>query len=191
MKNVNGTALQRTISRVFPTDQSTVILEILLLTLLGVFAITLRTKMRVPLQMPGHHGVEVMALLMVGRYISGISIASSISGIAAALFMFFPFMGIKDPFLPAIYIIIGMSIDIMYAAFKDYRKYLALFALIGGVAYMMIPVSRLIITSFTGYPFKSLIKNGVVLPVATHFMFGVAGAVLGAGLIWSINRMKK
>jgi len=191
MKNVNGNVSQRTIPKVFPTDRSVTVLEMILLVLLGVFAITLRMKLRIPVGIPGHHGLEVMALLMAGRYISRISVASSISALAAALFMFFPFMGIKDPFLPAIYIIMGISLDLIYYAFKDYKKYLALFALMGGIAYMMIPVCRMLITAFTGYPYNSLIKGGFFYPMAMHFLFGMAGALFGAGLIYSINRLRK
>ncbi|MBN2681984.1 MAG: hypothetical protein JXR58_05715 [Bacteroidales bacterium] len=190
-KNANGGLLQRTLSKAFPTERTAIVAELLLLTLLGAFAIILRTKLRVPVNMPGHHGVEVMALLIIGRYVSGISVASSISGLAAALIMFFPFMGIKDPYLPVIYLIMGISIDLLYFAFKDYRKYLALFALVGGIAYMMIPLSRLVIFGFTGFPYESFYKFGFFLPFITHFVFGVAGAVLGAGLIYSLNRLKK
>jgi hypothetical protein len=55
----------------------------------------------------------------------------------------------------------------------------------------MIPISRIILTLLTGYPYKSLIKNGFLMPVATHFLFGLLGAILGAGLIISIKRLKK
>ncbi len=190
MKESTGNVFQKSISRVFPIDRNAALLQVLLLTFLGAFAVFLRARLRVPLQIPGHHGLEVMAILIIGRYVSKISIATSISTLAAALCIFIPFLGFKDPFLPAIYIIMGITIDMLYNAFKQ-RKHLVIFAIIGAVGYMMIPISRIILTLLTGYPYKSLIKNGFLMPVATHFLFGLLGAILGAGLIISIKRLKK
>lgn len=145
MKESTGSVFQRSISRVFPIDKNTALLQVLLLSFLGASAIVLRANLRIPLHIPGHHGIEVMALLILGRYLSQISIASSISSLAAALLIFFPFMGFKDPFLPLIYMGMGVTIDSLYSAFKN-KKHIAFFALIGGLAYMAIPVSRIIIT---------------------------------------------
>ncbi|MCD4745607.1 MAG: hypothetical protein K8R58_04855 [Bacteroidales bacterium] len=186
---MNGKLQQKTISKAFPIDRTA--FEIIILSLLGAFAIVLRAKLRIPLQMPGHHGLEVMAILLIGRNMSKIPIASSISTFVAALFILFPFIGFKDPFLPIIYILMGVTIDFTYKYFKQYRANIIFFALLGGIAYMVIPLSRILIHFTTGYPYQSLIKGGYIYPVISHFIFGVAGAVLAAGVIYSTKKILK
>lgn len=186
---MNGQSQPKTTSKALAINK--VALEVFLLTLLGAFAIVLRANLRIPLQMPGHHGLEVMALLLIGRSVSKISIASSISTLAAALLIAFPFMGFKDPFLPVIYIMMGAVIDFSYKYFKSSKPQVFFFALIGGISYSMIPLSRIIIHFTTGYPYQFLAKGGYVIPVFSHFLFGSLGALLAAGLIYSTKRLTK
>lgn len=191
MKTSNGNVLQKTISKVFPINADAALVELLFLLIVGVTAVLLRAYLRVPMQIPGHHGLEVMAILIIGRAISKISIASSISTIFSALSIFIFGFGLKDPFLPFIYIAMGMSIDILYAFLKQKKYVLLIFALIGGISYMIIPISRILITLSTGFQYQSFIKHAFYAPLFTHFAFGAAGAVLGAGLIYSLKRLKK
>lgn len=174
---------QRIISKLFPIDRSKLITEIIILSLLGAFAVVLRAKLRIPLNMPGHHGFEVMAVLLIGRHISKISIASSISSLAAALFIFFPFLGFKDPFLPLIYLIMGVSIDVLYTVSKKYHKDFLTFAIIGGLAYSLIPVCRILIQATGMYEYALFIKSGYVIPIISHFIFGLAGGLLATGMV--------
>jgi hypothetical protein len=186
---MSGKSPQKTISKAYPINK--VALEIFLLSLLGAFAIILRAKLRIPLNMPGHHGLEVMAILLIGRSVSKMSIASSISSMAAAMFIIFPFMGFKDPFLPVIYILMGISIDLMFRFIYN-EKYKAItLALIGGIAYMLIPLSRILIHITTAYPYQSLIKGGYVFPVFSHFLFGVLGALLASALIHTTKKIRE
>ena len=87
---MNGKSQLRTISRAFPVSIS--VLEVLFLVSLGVIAVVLRAKLRIPMQMPGRHGLEVMALLMIGRKASNLPIATSISTFAAAFMVMFPLL---------------------------------------------------------------------------------------------------
>jgi hypothetical protein len=185
---MSGELHQKTISKAFPISKTALWIEVLLLILLGAIAITLKSRIRIPLDIPGHHGLEVMAILMIGRSISGISFASTISSVAAGLLMFFPFLGIKDPFLPLSYLLMGVTIDYLYYLWNEKKNQWIFISLIGGLAYMIIPLSRLIITFTTGYPYGSFIKSGFAVPLISHFIFGVAGAILGAGLIISLRK---
>jgi len=60
-----------------------VLIEVLFLIGFGLLAIILHAKLRSPLRLPGHHGLEFMALMIIGRNISRFSYASSISSIGA------------------------------------------------------------------------------------------------------------
>ncbi|MBE9467326.1 MAG: hypothetical protein IMY72_03270 [Bacteroidetes bacterium] len=164
--------------------------ELIILALLGVFAVVLRANLRIPLQIPGHHGLEVMAILLLGRGISKSSFASSISCFFAALMIFFPFMGFKDPFLPLYYILMGATIDFLFKTIKNSKTNVLLFSLIGAIAYMIIPLGRLFIHFTVGYPYQSFIKLGYLYPVVSHFLFGATGAVIAVGLIFSANKIK-
>ena len=93
---MNGKLSQKSILSLSLTRKQSVLIEILLLILTGVFIATLRAYLRVPLNIPGRHGIEVMGILMAARMISGQSFASSITMIASGAMMFLPFMGFKE-----------------------------------------------------------------------------------------------
>ena len=191
MQIMNGSASQKTISKAYQTNTLSLVLEILFLIVLGISAIVVRSYLRIPLGIPGRHGLEFMAILMIGRRVSKIPFASVITMLGATSFMFVPFIGIKDPFLPVIYLLMGIVLDILYFAFKNPANRLAILSLIGGLAYMVIPISRLGVYLFTGILERSFIKSGFIIPILSHFAFGVAGALLGAGLIFSIKRIRR
>lgn len=188
---MNGNASQKTISKAYQTNTLSFVLEILFLFVLGISAILLRSYLRIPLGIPGRHGLEFMALIMIGRRISKIPFASVIAMLGATTFMFVPFIGVKDPFLPVIYILMGVVLDTLYFVFRNPSNRLAILTLIGGLSYMIIPISRLGIYLFTGVLDHSFIKSGFIIPVLSHFVSGAAGALLGAGFIYSVNRIRK
>ncbi|HBS88806.1 MAG: hypothetical protein A2W91_03970 [Bacteroidetes bacterium GWF2_38_335] len=191
MKNASGNAFQKTWSRVFPIDRTTAALEVLFLILIGALAIVLRQKLRVPMNMPGHHGIEVMALFVIGRMTTRTSIAAGIATLSAAALMFMPFMGITDPFLPAFYILMGILIDVCFFAFARFNKSMVFFGLVGGLAYMMIPLGRIFVNILSGYPYMNLLKNTPAVVLSTHFLFGFAGGILGFSMVYAFNRLKK
>jgi hypothetical protein len=188
---MNGSMYQKSISKTFQTNTLSLVFEILLLLFLGISAIVLRSYLRIPLNIPGRHGLEFMAILMIARRSSNLPFASIVTMLGASSLMFFPFIGIKDPFLPIIYVVMGIVVDALYLLFRNPANRLAILTLIGGLAYMVIPISRLTIYLFTGILESSFIKWGFVVPVVSHFIFGLAGALLGAGLVYSINRIRK
>jgi len=188
---MNGNVFQKSISKAYQTNTLSLVLEILFLFVLGISAIVVRSYLRIPLGIPGRHGLEFMALIIIGRRISKIPFASVIAMLGATTFMFVPFIGIKDPFLPVIYIIMGVVLDTLYFLFNKPANRLAILSLIGGLAYMVIPISRLFVYLFTGILENSFIKAGFIIPVLSHFVFGVAGALLGAGFIHSLKRFRK
>jgi len=188
---MNGNMYQKSISKTFQTNTLSIVFEILFLLLLGVSAVMLRSYLRIPMNIPGRHGLEFMAILIIGRRVSKIPFASVIAMIGASSIMFVPFIGIKDPFLPVIYLLMGIVLDSLYFVFRNPSNRLAILTLIGGLAYMVIPISRVGIYLFTGVIDHSFIKWGFAIPIVSHFVFGIAGALLGAGLIYSIKKLKK
>jgi len=186
---MNGKPQAKSISKALPVNA--VILEIILLSLLGALAMILRARLRVPIQLPGHHGLEVMAIFMIGRKLSTLPVATTISTLAGGLTSLLPFMGFSDPFMPVIYILLGAATDVIYMLVPSFRKFFLLFVLLGGIAYMMIPLSRILIVTAGLYQNPSLARNGFLYPVMTHFLFGAGGAALGGALVIAGKRILK
>jgi len=179
---MNTESHQRIISKAFPISRKQLVIELLILSLLGALAVVLRAKLRIPLNMPGHHGLEVMAILIGGRMFSKLPVASSISTIAAALCIYIPFLGFKDPFLPVIYLLMGISIDSLYYFVKKSNANFLFFAIIGGLAYTVIPSIRLILHTTSAFEYMMFLKKGFILPFISHFAFGFAGGLAATSL---------
>ena len=186
---MSGESQPGTISKAYPV--STVALEIVMLALLGAIAVVIRAKLRVPLQIPGHHGLEVMAILLIGRKISGLPVATTISAVVAAVLIWMPFLGMRDPFLPVVYILMGITVDLLFNSFKKLSANFFFFSLLGGIAYMMIPLSRILLQITGLYSYPSLMRGGFIYPVMSHFLFGAAGALLAASIVYAAKRIKK
>ncbi|MDD3636591.1 MAG: hypothetical protein PHN50_03275 [Bacteroidales bacterium] len=170
---------------------SRTVLEIAVLSLIGLAAVAIRTKLRIPLNMPGHHGLEVMAILLIGRHWAKLPLASSISSLSAALFLLLPWAGIKDPFIPFIYILMGIVIDLLYRFTFSEKRMLFSLLIIGSIAYSIIPLSRLMIHLSVDYPYGSFLKTGYFYPVFSHFIFGAAGGLLAGLLIKAQQKITK
>lgn len=177
------------ISKALPVNR--ILTEILLLTLAGAAAVLLRVYLRIPLNIPGHHGLEVMAILLIGRSVSKIPLASSISTFAAGTFLFLPFLGFKDPFLPFIFMVIGLFIDLIYNKLNKFKENIFLLGLLGGFAYMMIPLSRFIIFLVSGFPYETFLKQGFILPFFSHFIFGAMGGMLAHGIVYYTRKINE
>ena len=160
---------------------NSIVLEYAILFLLGIIAIVIHAKMRIPMRLPGHHGVEFMMLMMSGRVISKQKYASSFFSLGVASMIFLPFMGFHDPFMTLVYILPGFFIDFFYFKIFNANPKIWLIALLSGFAYALIPISRFLISSFTGFPYGSLL-TGIWYPLTLHFLFGLSGGLAGLGV---------
>ncbi len=179
---MNGKPLEKNISAQSLSGSVPLAVEFLILFGIGIIAILLHARLRTPLNLPGHHGLEFMALLMAGRAASNLKWASTISSIGIGFILLFPMFGFNDPFMGINYMFPGFMIDLMYNLTRNYKRHLVFLALISGFAYFMIPVSRLVLHALTGYPYNTFVKNGYLIPLAGFFVFGMAGGFTGAGL---------
>jgi len=166
-------------------------LEILFLAMLGMLAIVLHARLRIPLGIPGKHGLEFMAILISGRMLSRHTVATSYSSLGIGLLLLFPVFGFFDPMMGFHYMIPGILLDIFYGIYTSLQKKVWFIALISGIAYMSIPLSRLIINLVVGIPYSSFMKHGVPATTASFFLFGLLGGLIGAGIIFSVNKIKK
>lgn len=185
---MDGKQLAKTLSGESTRSQWLVVAEYLALFGVGIIAILLHSRLRSPLNIPGHHGLEFMALLMAGRTASKIPWASSISSLGIGFILLFPVFGFKDPFMGTVYMLPGFFVDIFYNLSRQFKWQLLLLAVVSGLAYFMIPLSRVLIHAISGYPYSSFIKHGYILPLFSFFIFGMAGGFVGTGITKSIAR---
>ncbi len=189
---MNGDVHQRSTSRVFPTKLAiSQVLEVVLLILAGVLAIVLHARLRSPINIPGHHGMEFMAIILATRLASKLKWASSLSAFGIGIFILFPVLGFKDPMMGFNYMLPCIIMDLAYHLFQDSKHNKIFLSVAAGVAYMMIPISRIITTSITGFPYSSFLKHGFVTPVLTFMLFGLMGGILGTGLYAIAKRIKQ
>lgn len=185
---MTGKSHQKTISVPFRSITLSHVLEVILLLGVGMLAITLHARWRYPLNLPGHHGIEFMALLMMGRSLSRYRFAGAISSVGIGLLLLFPAFGFKDPLMGFYYMLPGLALDLFHNASAPRRLAWLKIALTAGLAYMLIPAGRLLITLFTGFPYAVFIKHGYILPVLSFFLFGTGGGAIGAGLASVIRK---
>ena len=192
MANMIGKQQQKSISALSHKSVFVKIAEYAVLFGIGIFAILLHARLRTPLNIPGHHGLEFMAILMAGRVASKIKWASSISSLGIGIVLLFPVFGFKDPFMGFNYMLPGLLIDIFYNLTRQLKGQMLILSLIAGFAYFTIPLSRLFIHALTGYPYSSFLKFGYFIPVVNYFFFGLAGGIFGAGISLAIkNKIRK
>jgi len=157
-------------------------LSILSLLLLGVIAGILHVHLKYPLDIPGHHGLEWMALLMFGRFLSNNRYAATIlaSGAAGSYLMQSSFLALAHDVKPAlIFLLTGACADIIFRFSKDRLPMLINAGLIGGLAFVSKPLVMYCLF-LGGLKVGSFIKNPDYLPFISHLLFGMVGGVGGA-----------
>ncbi|MCX6273050.1 MAG: hypothetical protein NTU44_17905 [Bacteroidetes bacterium] len=178
MNPTNTGLLQRTISKVTPNSRVQLLLEVIFLFALGALAAVLHARLRIPLSLPGRHGMIFMAVIILGRMTSGLTSASFISCLGASTLMLSAAFSFGDPFNPLIYMGLGIFLDMAYRFTFSLKRSIFLMGLLAGITWMGIPAFRLLIGLFTQLPLHSL-RHGPVVPFLSHFVFGFAGGVLG------------
>jgi len=186
---MNGISLPNSKSRTFPTDGTLVWWEALLLLGSGALAVVLHQSFRLPLGLPGHHGIEWMALLIMGRSLSRFKGAGSLVSLGAAGMSTLPLWGAShDPFIWLIYLLPGPVMDIAFRYLPRYAASFWFLSILGGLAHVTKPIARLVITLLSGWSFGSF-RYGVVYPISSHILYGMVGGLLGALLVFGIQRL--
>ncbi|MCX6079628.1 MAG: hypothetical protein NTW32_08870 [Chloroflexi bacterium] len=186
---MNGTFYQRKISKAFPIEGTLTWWEALLLLSTGALAVVLHQSFRLALGLPGYHGIEWMALLIMGRSFSRFKGAGSLASLGAAGMSILPIWGTQhDPFIWLIYFLPGPIMDLAFKYLPHYASKLWFLAILGGLAHITKPIIRLIITLLSGWSFGTF-RYGVVYPISSHLLYGMIGGLLGALVVLGIQRI--
>lgn len=155
--------------------------RLLWLLSLGVAVVALEQAFRWPLQMPGHHGIEAMALLVLGRLSCSNPWSATIVGASAAIAA--PALGADHgPLMPLFYLLPGAILDLGYRLRPRLATFVLYLPLVAALAWTAKPVVRVVANLAFGMQFGSL-RAGPVYPIVTHLLFGFVGGLV-AVLIW-------
>ena len=190
---MNGIFSPKNASKAFPTENRLTgvlgkVLEALLLIGSGALVVVLHQSFRLPLSQPGYHGIEWMAILILGRSFSRFRGAGTLASLGAAGMSMLPLWGaVNDPFIWMVYLLPGPVMDLAFRYLPGYTSKLWFLAILGGLAHITKPIIRLLITILSGWSFGSF-RFGVVYPISSHLLFGLLGGLLGAVLVLGIRR---
>jgi len=185
---MNGTFSPKNLSKAFPTEWTLTGLEALLLLGTGAFAVVLHRVFDGSLGLPGHHGIEWMALLIMGRSFSRFRGAGSLAGVGASLATALPFLHTDNPFTWLFYLLPGPLMDLAFHFVPLYANKLWFLMVLSGLAHVTKPLGQLIIDAAFGWPFGSF-RFGVVYPIASHLFYGLIGGLIGALFVLGIRRI--
>lgn len=184
---MNGSAYPKTASRSFPTDLTLRWWEALLLIGSGITAVVLHRAFNLSLGLPGHHGIEWMALLILGRASSRFRGAGTLTGISASLASTLPFLQGGNPVAWLFYLLPGPVMDVAFHYLPRYANKFWFLILLGGLAHLTKPLGQLTVNLITGWPFGSF-RYGIAYPIAGHLLFGMIGGSLGALILLGVQR---
>ncbi len=153
------------------------------LVFLGVLSVVMHETVRLPLQLPGHHGLEAMALLVIARLSCTHPFSATITALSSAVAA--TAIGAEHGWVsPLLIVLPGMMLDIGMLALKRLPVTLVLVALpfVAALAHAAKPLLRLSLWQGLGMHFGSF-RHGIAWPFATHLAFGFVGALI-AILMW-------
>jgi len=160
--------------------------EALLLLGSGVLAVVLHRSFDTSLGLPGHHGMEWMALMILGRASSRFRGAGTLTGIGASLASTVPFLQGGNPFAWLFYLLPGLVMDFAFCYFPGVTNKVWFMVLVGGLAHVTKPIGQLTVNLITGWPFGSF-RYGVLYPFASHLLFGMIGGLVGGLIVLGIQ----
>src|SRR5262245_56704132 len=139
MNMLTGELSTRNVSSSAPTSLKVSWKEVLWLVGLGAGIVILHAVLRVNLRLPGYHGLEWMALLVIGVMTSRYHGAATVSSITAAGLSLLPLFGLNDPFGWLTYLIPGLVLDAAYLAAARWQHHPLFLIALGGIAHATKP----------------------------------------------------
>lgn len=151
--------------------------EIGLLLGLGALVVLAHVSVHLPLKLPGHHGLEWMAILMFARTLSREQHAASVVALSSAGLCSLPALGLNEPYMGLGYLLTGLAVDALYRWLRAPGP-LTLGA-VAGLAHVAKPLWKWAAVQGLGLQFGS-ITAGVAYAVGSHLAFGFVGGLAGA-----------
>ena len=138
---------------------------------------TLHVSVDWALKLPGHHGLEWMALLMFARTLSRERYAATIAAMSAATVSVLPLAGFHESSMGVSYLLAGLVVDGLSRLVQ--RPQAGVYGLVAALGHATKPLWKLAASKSLGLKFGSLL-TGLTVPMLGHLMFGFVGGVAGA-----------
>lgn len=144
----------------------------------GAVGALLHLSFRWPLQLPGHHGLEWLAILMTARMLSqrqGAALTVALGAAATTL----AFGGLDNVLRPSIYLLQGAALDGLWLLLRGRATAVWLALPLGALVHALSPMMKNLLAVAGGTVSGSL-AQGLAWPLMTHALFGGIGALVGA-----------
>lgn len=155
-------------------------LQICYLIFAGVAVVALHARFHWPIKVPGHHGLEWLAILIFARSLSTLPNAAFLVALSAAAATIVPVWGFHDNSAAGNYLVAGIAIDLAYLL-PPVRRSVLMIAVAGGLAHAFKPLLHWAAATGFGVEHGSL-RHGLPYLLTLHFLFGFTGATTGAAL---------
>jgi len=181
MSDATGNSSQERKSDVIETTSELSRSRFILLLALGAGIVALGEAFRFSLGLPGHHGLEAMALLATARLSTNYRWAATIAALSAAATAAAIGAG-HGGLVPILYMVPGLVIDLGVALRPTWRSSLFWLPAFAALGHASKPVIKWIVLQGSSANFGSM-AHGLPYPFVTHLMFGFTGALV-ATLLW-------
>lgn len=151
--------------------------EWMFLIAIGLLGVVAHVSVHLPLKLPGHHGLEWMALLMFARVLGTSPWAATIAATSAAGFSYLPLWGFHESTIGLSYLLSGWVVDGCYRAIKS--RAAPVLALMAALAHAVKPLWKWAAAAGLGVHFGS-VEAGIGYALMCHLMFGGVGGIAGA-----------
>lgn len=160
----------------------------MLLLAAGAVAALLHASFRWPLQMPGHHGLEWLAILTAARLLSqrpGAALAVALGAAGTTLAV----SGHENLLRPLIYLLQGAALDGLWLLLRGRAAALWLAVPMGALVHALSPMLKNLLAVAGGTVSGSL-AQGLAWPLTTHALFGGIGALVAAAGVAALQRQR-
>ncbi|MFV0369882.1 MAG: hypothetical protein ACK5KM_15640 [Hyphomicrobiaceae bacterium] len=152
------------------------------LVFLGVLSVVMHETVRLPLKLPGHHGLEAMALLVIARLSCTHPFSATITALSSA--MAAAAIGLGQGWVsPFLIILPGIVLDTGMLVFKRVSMAMVLVVLpfVAAIAHATKPLVRFGLWQGFDMHFGSF-RHGLAWPIYTHLAFGFVGALIAVAM---------
>ncbi|MDE3207235.1 MAG: hypothetical protein KGL58_00135 [Pseudomonadota bacterium] len=143
---------------------------------LGSLAGLIQGLVHIPLHIPGHQGLMLMAILMYARMNTPYRFAATFCTMGATLVTYL--IGLHDPLAYFSFMMTGIALDLLFGLAT--RRPLII-ALAGALAFLAHPLLQGFVMMTSPMFFKPLFFSIPYL-LMTHLAFGYTGSLIGLGL---------
>jgi len=143
----------------------------------GALATLIHEAVRIGLHLPGHHGIEWLAILFLARTASslrGAALVVAVGAILASMASATTHEPLSTRWLT--YLLQAGAIDALFVARPSMFRSLPALLLSGAAIHAVAPLTKLATHLLTGAPFGSL-AQGIGYPLLSHMLFGACGAM--------------